>query len=196
MNTVKPIVIAIDFDGTCVSHEFPLVGNDIGAVPVLRRLVEAGHKLILFTMRSNKSLVEKGSYNVSDAADYLEHAVSWFIQNDIPLFGVNSNPHQKSWTESPKAFANLYIDDAALGCPLVTDVSISMNPFVSWGAIEVILENRGILQKNDLNVVPGIESDDDDLPELITKVHESIEGRYDLTASDEYDIHHFLCKLQ
>lgn len=30
--------IVIDFDGTCVTHEFPLVGKDIGAVPVLKKL--------------------------------------------------------------------------------------------------------------------------------------------------------------
>jgi len=31
--------ICIDFDGTCVTHEFPKVGKDIGAVPVLKKLV-------------------------------------------------------------------------------------------------------------------------------------------------------------
>ena len=41
--------IVIDFDGTCVTHEFPLVGKDIGAIPVLKKLVENGHNLILFT---------------------------------------------------------------------------------------------------------------------------------------------------
>jgi hydroxymethylpyrimidine pyrophosphatase-like HAD family hydrolase len=47
-------IIAIDFDGTCVSHEYPLVGKDIGAIPVLKELMSNGHRLILFTMRSNK----------------------------------------------------------------------------------------------------------------------------------------------
>ena len=28
--------IAIDFDGTVVTHEYPKVGRDIGAVPVLK----------------------------------------------------------------------------------------------------------------------------------------------------------------
>lgn len=46
--------IAIDFDGTCVTHEFPNVGKDIGAVPILKRLVAKGHKLILYTMRSDR----------------------------------------------------------------------------------------------------------------------------------------------
>jgi hypothetical protein len=33
--------IVIDFDGTCVAHEFPKVGKDIGAVPVLNCRVQA-----------------------------------------------------------------------------------------------------------------------------------------------------------
>ena len=45
--------ILIDFDGTVVTHDFPAVGKDIGSVPVLKRLVDNGHRLILFTMRSD-----------------------------------------------------------------------------------------------------------------------------------------------
>lgn len=47
------MIIAVDFDGTCVTHEFPKVGKDIGAVPVLKKLIEKGHKIILYTMRSH-----------------------------------------------------------------------------------------------------------------------------------------------
>lgn len=43
----------LDFDGTVVTNEFLQVGEDIGAVPVLKELVDYGHSLILFTMRSN-----------------------------------------------------------------------------------------------------------------------------------------------
>lgn len=49
------MVIAVDFDGTCVTHEFPKIGKDIGAIPVLRKLVEKGHQIILYTMRSHCS---------------------------------------------------------------------------------------------------------------------------------------------
>lgn len=34
--------ICIDFDGTCVTHEFPKVGKDIGAIPVLNKIADAG----------------------------------------------------------------------------------------------------------------------------------------------------------
>ena len=48
--------IAVDFDGTCVTHEYPNIGKDIGAVPVLKKLTDSGHKIILNTMRSGKEL--------------------------------------------------------------------------------------------------------------------------------------------
>jgi hypothetical protein len=118
---VKPIKIAIDFDGTCVTHDYPKVGKDIGAVPVLKRLAADGHRLILNTMRCGKEL--------QDAAD-------WFKANDIPLYGVNEDPGQKDWTQSPKVFANLYIDDAALGCPLTFDPSKSERAFVDWNEVD------------------------------------------------------------
>lgn len=95
--------ICIDFDGTCVTHEFPKVGKDIGAVPVLKKLVEAGHKLILFTMRSNRPVPnETGDPTIMDVTGmFLDDAVNWFKQNDIPLHGINENPTQKNWTNDP-----------------------------------------------------------------------------------------------
>jgi hypothetical protein len=113
--------IAVDFDGTCVTHEYPNIGRDIGAVLVLKRLVTARHLLILNTMRSGAEL---------------EAAVCWFKNNAIPLYGVNEDPGQKEWTQSPKVFANLYIDDAAFGCPL--EYPNRGRPFVDWAEVERI----------------------------------------------------------
>ena len=48
-------VIVLDFDGTCVKHAYPAVGKDIGAEPVLKRLVANGCDLVLSTMRSRDS---------------------------------------------------------------------------------------------------------------------------------------------
>ena len=48
------MIIGVDFDGTCVTHEFPKVGREIGAAQVLKRLTDVGHQIILFTMRSQK----------------------------------------------------------------------------------------------------------------------------------------------
>jgi hypothetical protein len=126
--------IAVDFDGTCVTHAFPQVGKEIGSVPVLKELVANGHKVYLFTMRSDfKGSASPEEIEVSD--HYLQDAVEWFKSNDIPLSGINENPEQKSWTSSPKVYADLYIDDAALGVPLILDFSLSNRPFVNWSAV-------------------------------------------------------------
>ncbi len=118
--------INIDFDGTCVTHDFPHIGKDIGAVPVLKKLTDNGHRLILFTMRSKRD----GS---------LQEAIKWFESNDIPLYGIQENPTQKQWTDSPKSYAQLTIDDSALGCPIMFDGRLSDRPFVNWDKVEKIL---------------------------------------------------------
>ena len=109
--------IAVDFDGTCVTHDYPEVGKDIGAAPVLRALRERGHHIILNTMRCGQEL---------------EDAKMWFAYNGITLFGVNHNPTQSGWTTSPKVYAQLYIDDAAMGCFLCYDPELSNRPYVDW----------------------------------------------------------------
>lgn len=68
--------IAIDFDGTCVTHEYPNVGKDIGAVPILKQLVNSGHKLILYTIRSNAEL---------------DDAINWFSENGISLYSIQQD---------------------------------------------------------------------------------------------------------
>lgn len=110
-------ILGIDFDGTCVKHLFPAVGPDCpGAVNWLRKFVEEGASLILWTVRGDQ---------------YLTAAVHWFAQRNIPLYGVNINPTQVSWTSSPKALADYYIDDRAIGCPLIPDFEIG-RPYVDW----------------------------------------------------------------
>ena len=138
--------ICIDFDGTCVTHEFPQIGKDIGAIPVLKELIDNGHKLILFTMRSNKKNVKSSDYNIhSQSGNYLDEAVEWFKNNEIPLYGINVNPNQTTWTESPKAYGQLYIDDAALGIPLKFDINISERPFVDWEKVSELLKSQNII---------------------------------------------------
>jgi len=145
------MIICIDFDGTCVTHEFPKVGKDIGAVPVLKRLVESGHEIFLFTMRSNRPISNPtGDETIQDVTGmFVENAVTWFKENGIPLLGINENPTQKNWTISPKAYGHLYIDDSALGCP-IKEVHLTTNgdkttKYVDWVKVERILECMNIL---------------------------------------------------
>ena len=139
--------IVIDFDGTCVTHEYPLVGKDIGAEPVLKKIIAHGHNLILFTMRSDlKISTYRNEGRELKAGDYLQDAVDWFSHRDIKLYGIQRNPSQDSWTTSPKAYGQLIIDDAALGCPLVFDENLSKRPFVDWEAVNDMMEYMGFFR--------------------------------------------------
>jgi len=139
------MTINIDFDGTCVTHDFPQIGKSIGAERVLRRLVDNGHQLILFTMRSDRKeaapVIDPTIQNVT--GDFLTDAVNWFSQNGIKLYGIQTNPTQLNWTTSPKSYAELMIDDSALGCPLLYNKELSTRPFVCWKTIERTLEIMG-----------------------------------------------------
>lgn len=116
----ESIVIAVDFDGTVVDHRYPDVGADApGAVEVLQALIENGARIILWTMRSGPHLAD---------------AMAWFADHNIPLYGVQRNPSQDAWTDSPKAYAHVYIDDAAYGCPKVHPEGFS-RPCVDWSLV-------------------------------------------------------------
>jgi hypothetical protein len=110
------------------------VGKEIGATPVLRELVDVGHRLILFTMRCNDKKRKNNTLN---------DALLWFRERDIPLFGVQTHPGQKCWTLSPKAYGDIYIDDTALGCPLL--LPEEGPPYVDWGAVRRMLVAMGVL---------------------------------------------------
>ncbi len=129
------IIITVDFDGTITTHEFPEIGKDIGALPILKKLTDKGHKLILNTMRSDK----KG-----DRATLTE-AVEYLKKNGIELYGIGENPTQKSWTDSVKPHSNLNIDDINLGSPLKYDPSISDRPYVDWVKVEKMLTEYGLI---------------------------------------------------
>lgn len=144
---MKQSYICIDFDGTCVTHEYPFVGRDIGAAPILKRLTDQGHKLILLTMRGDQE-VDVSQFNPEikipgNSLNPLKDAILWFEERSIQLYSVNSNPDQKSWTNSEKVYANLYIDDAALGCPLKTPKG--ERPFVNWPIVTELLMREGYL---------------------------------------------------
>lgn len=122
--------IGIDFDGTMVTHKFPEIGEPLeGAIETVQELIDRGHNVILYTMRSGERLVQ--------AVEYLE-------ENGIKLYGINENKSQKYWTESPKIFCNVYIDDASLGCPLI--IPDKGRPFVDWEGVRNLLEQQGLFE--------------------------------------------------
>ncbi|MDD2466091.1 MAG: hypothetical protein PHI97_18995 [Desulfobulbus sp.] len=116
--------IAVDFDGTCVDHQYPEIGVDVPlAVATMQDLIKAGHNIILYTMRSDVHLTD---------------AINWFPKRGIALHGVQVDPEQNTWTTSPKCYADIYIDDRNFGCPLII-VKGFTRKCVNWKAVREIL---------------------------------------------------------
>jgi len=99
----KTLIIAIDFDGTIVTHAYPEIGQPVpGALETMKEFIARGDKLILWTMRSG---------------DKLHEAVKYCQDNGVRFWGINENPEQHLWTTSPKVFAHVYIDDRNVNGP-------------------------------------------------------------------------------
>ena len=145
---IRPLFIGVDFDGTCVTNEFPKMGKNIGAGPVLRELQKM-HKIILLTMRSDVLAQPDGSTPVNPAmtkivpGHYLTEAIDWFKKERITLEAVNRNVMQESFTTSTKVFCDLYIDDSNLGALLVRDKS--PKAYINWVATLAKLRMHGYI---------------------------------------------------
>jgi ribonucleotide monophosphatase NagD (HAD superfamily) len=93
------VIIAVDFDGTVVSHRYPKIGElKEGAKEALVAFHEAGHKIIIWTCRSGQQ----------------EKEVREFLQgNGIPFDTIN-NPIMGADMGTRKVFADMYIDDKGI----------------------------------------------------------------------------------
>lgn len=124
MKDGKIKIVAVDFDGTCVTDNFPGIGEAIGAVPVLKLMQSKGIRIILNTVRSDM---------------YALDAAAWLQRQGIKIWGLNRNPQQYAWSKSPKVHADLFIDDRSLGTPLVN------NDYVDWFAVLDLCVEHGYL---------------------------------------------------
>ncbi len=113
--------IAIDFDGTIVEHRFPEIGEPVpGAIEWIKKIKEAGAILILWTVRSDGERY----------GDVLTQAKNYCEENGLKFHFVNQSPEK--WSDSNKAYANIYIDDAGFGCPLIEPPERGRRPYVDW----------------------------------------------------------------
>ncbi len=95
--------IAIDFDGTIVEHDYPVIGNEmLFAFQTMKELQKQGHLLILWTYRTGKEL---------------EEAVEYCRCNGIEFYAVNKSYPEEIMDDSTsrKIYADIYIDDKNIG---------------------------------------------------------------------------------
>lgn len=100
---MKPLVIAVDFDGTLCENAFPFIGDPIHeTIEWMKELRRNGNKLILWTCRDGMNLVD---------------AIVWCADHGLFFDAVNDNleSHKKRYKgNSRKILADLYIDDKSI----------------------------------------------------------------------------------
>lgn len=114
------MTIAVDFDGTIVTHRYPAIGDEIPfAVTTLKMLIADRHRLILWSVREGK---------------LLDEAVEWCRQRGLEFYAVNKDfPEEDVLTNrhySRKLKVDLFIDDRNLG------------GLPDWGTIYEMIKNQ------------------------------------------------------
>lgn len=113
------MTIAVDFDGTIVEHRYPAIGKERPfATVTLRRLIDDGHRLILWSVREGQ---------------LLDEAVEWCKQRGITFYAVNRDFEEEDGTGhnfSRKIKADLFIDDRNVG------------GLPDWGTIYTLIQSH------------------------------------------------------
>ena len=96
------MIIAIDFDGTLHTGEWPGIGAPAPyAIEVMKRLHDDGHYLIIWTCREGK---------------YQTDMINWLSEKGIPFDRINDNTEWEQYGyNARKVNADVYIDDRNLG---------------------------------------------------------------------------------
>ena len=98
------MIIAVDFDGTIVKHEYPKIGRELPfAIDTLKRLQQKPeYQLILWTVREGLELQE---------------ALEFCKNRGLEFYAVNTNyPEEEAEHKEPRKLkADLFIDDRNLG---------------------------------------------------------------------------------
>ena len=99
------MTIAVDFDGTIVTHEYPRIGRErTFAIDTLKQLIADGHQLILWTVREGQ---------------LLDDAVNWCRERGVEFYAINRDyPEEERENNnnfSRKLKVDLWIDDRNVG---------------------------------------------------------------------------------
>ena len=130
------MIIYLDFDGTVVEHQFPIIGeHNPGSFEVIKKLQSAGHVIVLNTYR-----IEINVESLDDAMNYLNNskAISPITKH------TTEKIHPLDW--DIESFINLneiFIDDICKNIPLINAVK-SKGKMVDWNEIDRIFLKNGV----------------------------------------------------
>jgi hypothetical protein len=119
------MIIAVDFDGTIVTHKYPDIGEELPfAIETLKTLISEGHKIILWSVREGK---------------LLDEAVNWCHKRGLDFYAINKDyPEEdisKNMYFSRKLKVDYFIDDRNIG------------GLPDWGTIYRIINEKKTLME-------------------------------------------------
>ena len=99
------MIIAVDFDGTIVEHEYPKIGREIPfAIDTLKMLIKDRHTLILWSVREG---------------ELLDEAIEWCRARGVEFYATNKDYPEETkegnTVYSRKLKADMFIDDRNVG---------------------------------------------------------------------------------
>lgn len=100
------MTIAVDFDGTIVTHRYPDIGEELPfATETLKMLIAEHHRLILWSVREGQ---------------LLDDAIEWCRERGVEFWAVNKDYPEERGTENNNHFsrklkADIFIDDRNIG---------------------------------------------------------------------------------
>lgn len=116
------LIIAVDFDGTLVANKYPDIGEPLQGftynqtlINELKSLKTRGHKLILWTCRSGLLLKEAVSFCKEQGLEF--DAINDNLEED-KKFWEDSIKWSRDNGKARKVYADIYLDDRALGVDL------------------------------------------------------------------------------
>ncbi len=110
----KHSIIAVDFDGTIAIDKYPKIGEpQLFAFETMKKLQQHGHRLILWTVRSGRTL---------------DQAVEFCKKNGVEFYAINKNYPEEilDGKTARKIYADIFIDDRNVG------------GFIGWGQVHQI----------------------------------------------------------
>lgn len=114
-------IIAVDFDGTVVEHEFPNIGMpQPGALQFISNCLTRGDYVIIWTCRTGRYLKAVKEYFAKNGFDHKRLKKNLLFNENAPL----------DFKPEPKVYYDVLIDDRNYGgLPMTSD------GFVDWHKI-------------------------------------------------------------
>lgn len=122
----RPIVIAVDFDGTICEHKFPDIGplivepeSGMTSIQIIRLLQQMGYKIAIWTCRCEPYLSPMTAF--LNSYEFYPDAIN---SNAVPVIGFGM----------PKIVADMYFDDRNF-------------PPISWTAVfKTFIEGKFVIE--------------------------------------------------